>query len=61
MVIGMTEKAIKEYLSEMGRKGGKAQVPKGVSMLSDKDRKAIAMKGVEARRAKAKKAKKNVR
>ena len=34
---------------ELGRLGGKAKVPKGLSMLSKKDRKAIAKKGAAAR------------
>ena len=40
---------------DAGRMGGKAKVPKGFAMLSDKERKAIAAKGVEARAKKAKK------
>ena len=38
-----------------GKKGGKARVPKGISALSEEERRAISMKGVEARRANAKK------
>jgi hypothetical protein len=37
----------------LGKLGGAARVPKGISMLSDEERRAIAMKGVEARRKKA--------
>lgn len=40
---------------ELGRLGGKKKVPKGLSMMDDAKRTEIAMKGVEARRAKAKK------
>jgi hypothetical protein len=38
-----------------GRVGGKAQVKKGISVLSAEERKAISKKGVDARRANAKK------
>ena len=37
---------------ELGRKGGQAKVPKGMSMLSPERRKEIAAKGVAARRGK---------
>jgi hypothetical protein len=37
---------------EMGRRGGKARVPKGFSKLSETERIAMAKKGVVARAAK---------
>jgi len=40
-----------------GKKGGKARVKKGISVLSPEERRAISMKGVEARRVKAAKKK----
>lgn len=36
-----------------GRVGGKAKVPKGISFLSPEARRALAMKGVAARKKKA--------
>jgi hypothetical protein len=38
--------------SEMGRKGGKAKVPKGFAMLTKKRRDEIAAAGVTARKSK---------
>jgi hypothetical protein len=40
--------------AELGRKGGQRKVPKGLAMLSDDEKRAIALKGVAARRKKAK-------
>lgn len=40
---------VTEYLSKIGRKGGKAKVPKGFAKLSSKERKAIAKKAAEQR------------
>jgi hypothetical protein len=37
----------------LGKLGGAARVPKGISMLSEEERRAIAMKGVAARIKKA--------
>lgn len=54
-------KSVSEYLAEIGRKGGKAQVAKGTSMLTTEERRAIAMKGVAARRKKAASKKKAVK
>jgi hypothetical protein len=42
----------------LGRKGGKAQVAKGLAMLSEERRREIAQQGVAARRAKANQKKK---
>lgn len=39
----------------LGRLGGAAKVPKGTSMMSEDKRREVAMKGVAARRANAKK------
>jgi hypothetical protein len=39
----------------LGRLGGAAKVPKGISMMTDEKKREIAMKGVAARAAKAKK------
>ena len=36
----------------LGRLGGQARVPKGTAMMSEEKKREIAMKGVEARRAK---------
>jgi hypothetical protein len=33
----------------LGRRGGKAKVPKGLAMLNRKDRRRIAKQGAEAR------------
>ena len=41
----------------LGRLGGSKKVPKGIAVLTDEERRAVSMKGVAARRAKAKKAK----
>lgn len=44
---------ISEYLSEIGRRGGEVKgVAKGLAGMSDKKRKEIARKGVEARKKK---------
>jgi hypothetical protein len=51
--------AISEYLASIGKKGGEARVPKGLAMLSEEQRKAIAAKGLATRRAKARAEKKN--
>jgi hypothetical protein len=48
----MTMKKRELTASEMGRKGGKAKVPKGFSMLTKEQRAEIAAKGVAARKAK---------
>ncbi len=48
------QRAIREYLAEIGAKGGKAKVPKGLSMVPEARRKEIARKAVKARWAKAK-------
>lgn len=37
----------------LGRLGGSKKVPKGIAQMTDAKKKEIAMKGVEARRAKA--------
>lgn len=39
----------------LGRLGGAKKVPKGIAMMSEEKKREIAMKGVEARRANAKK------
>jgi len=52
----MTKKsAVSEYLASIGRKGGEAKVPKGLARLTEEERKAIAAKGLAARRKNAKK------
>ena len=47
------ENAVSEYLASIGRKGGEARVPKGLASLPEAERKAIAAKGLAARRKKA--------
>ncbi len=42
----------------LGRLGGAKKVPKGMSMLTEEQKREIAMKGVAARAAKAKAGKK---
>jgi len=42
----------------LGRIGGSRKVPKGAATMTPEERRAFAMQGVEARRAKAKAAKK---
>ncbi len=46
--------AVSDYLASIGRKGGEAKVPKGLAMLSEEERKAIAAKGLATRRKNAK-------
>jgi len=41
---------VSEYLAAIGKKGGEAKVPKGLAMLSEAARKAIAAKGLATRR-----------
>jgi hypothetical protein len=41
---------------ELGRIGGSRRVPKGFSSMTEEERRAAAMKGVEARRTNAKRA-----
>jgi hypothetical protein len=53
MVEGMVKKNAAAV--ELGRRGGQKKVPKGFSTLTPEQRSAIAKKGVQARRAKAKK------
>jgi hypothetical protein len=53
------ESPVSEYLASIGKKGGEARVPKGLAMLSEEQRKAIAAKGLATRRAKARAKKKN--
>ena len=48
---------VAEYLASIGRKGGAAKVPKGLAVLSEEERKAIAAKGLETRRKNAAKKK----
>jgi hypothetical protein len=45
---------VRAYLAAIGKKGGQARVPKGLALLSEEKRKAIAAKGLAARRRKAK-------
>ena len=45
---------VSEYLASIGKKGGQAKVPKGLALLSEEKRKAIAAKGLATRRKKAK-------
>ena len=42
----------------LGRLGGVKKVPKGIAKMSDEKKREVAMKGVAARAAKKKKAKK---
>jgi hypothetical protein len=46
--------AVSEYLASIGKKGGQKRVPKGLARLSEEARKAIAAKGLAARRKNAK-------
>jgi hypothetical protein len=43
----------------LGRLGGAAKVPKGFSALTKEERKEVAMRGVETRRANARRSGKN--
>jgi general stress protein YciG len=52
--------AVREYLREIGRRGGEAKVPKGLAKLSPEERSVIARKGAAARAAARKKPKKSV-
>jgi len=45
--------AISEYLAEIGKRGGQVTGHKGLAAMSPEQRKAIAKKGLETRRAKA--------
>jgi len=45
----------------LGRLGGAKKVPKGIAMMTEEKKREVAMKGVEARRAKAKKAAKKTK
>ena len=51
-------KALRDYFAEIGRKGGKARVPKGPATLSPERRSEIARNAVKARWAKLGKLKK---
>lgn len=44
---------IREYLAEIGRKGGQAKVPKGFAALTEEERQAAREKGLATRRKKA--------
>jgi len=46
---------VREYLAEIGRKGGQAKVPKGTAALTAEERKEQGRKGAAVRWAKAKK------
>ena len=48
----ISEETISSVMREMGRKGGKAKVPKGTAALSRKKRSARAKKAAKARWAK---------
>jgi general stress protein YciG len=43
------DQAIRNYLAEIGRKGGQAKVPKGIAVLSDEERKKRAQQAAAAR------------
>jgi hypothetical protein len=45
----LTEQTISEVMREMGRRGGKARVPKGISSLSKRKRSVLAKKAASAR------------
>jgi hypothetical protein len=45
-------KELSEYFSKIGKRGGKARVPKGAALLSPERRREIARKAVNARWAK---------
>jgi hypothetical protein len=51
---------VQQYLAEIGRKGGKAKVPKGAAMLTAEERRERGRKGMATRwvnkKASAKKA-----
>jgi hypothetical protein len=40
---------VSEYLAEIGRRGGKAKVPKGTAVLPEEERKKRATEAVKAR------------
>ena len=44
---------VSRYLSKIGKKGGQKKVPKGLARLPIEKRKAIAAKGLAARRKNA--------
>ena len=46
---------VSDYMAEIGRKGGQVKGRKGTATLTVERRREIAMKGVAARAAKAKK------
>ena len=41
--------AVSEYLASIGKRGGRARVPKGVAVLSQEERKKRAKAAAEAR------------
>jgi hypothetical protein len=47
--VATKKSAISAYLAEIGRKGGKAKVPKGTATLSPEERSAIAKRAAAAR------------
>jgi hypothetical protein len=51
----MSAKEVSEYLARIGRKGGRARVPKGFAMLTAEQRKESASKAAKARWARVKK------
>lgn len=54
----MSAKEVSEYLARIGRKGGRARVPKGFAMLTAEQRKENASKAAKARWARERKGKK---
>jgi len=52
----MADKEISEAAAAMGRKGGRAKVPKGLATMSAEDRKRVQSAGGKARWKAAKKA-----
>ena len=50
----MEKREKNEAAVALGRLGGAKKVPKGLAMLTDKERRKIAMKGVRARARKRK-------
>jgi len=50
-----TTDAVSQYLAEIGRRGGSAKVPKGLSKATPERRKEIARKAAKVRWAKRKK------
>jgi general stress protein YciG len=50
-----SSKAVREYLAEIGRKGGKKKVPKGTAKLPKERRQEIARKAAATRWSNAKK------